>query len=91
MIPVELIVFGVVAVVMFFQAIKKAKSDERLVIFRLGQIVSVRGPGTTFVIPFIDKAIKVNLPRNLPEWQSLSKEQLEEQLTHLVVNEPNLK
>jgi len=34
---------------------------ERMVILRFGNLIGVRGPGIRFVIPFIDKPIKVDI------------------------------
>lgn len=42
-------------------AIKILKEYERGVIFRLGRIIPVKGPGLIIIIPFIDKLVKVSL------------------------------
>ena len=47
-------VVGVMVVVVF-------KEYERGVVFRLGRLVSFRGPGLSFVIPFIEKMVRVDL------------------------------
>ena len=41
--------------------IKVFKEYERGVVFRLGRLVAFRGPGLSFVIPFIEKMIRVDL------------------------------
>ena len=41
--------------------IKVFKEYERGVVFRLGRLVAFRGPGLSFVIPFIEKAVRVDL------------------------------
>jgi regulator of protease activity HflC (stomatin/prohibitin superfamily) len=41
--------------------IKVFKEYERGVVFRLGRLVSFRGPGLSFVIPFIEKMVRVDL------------------------------
>jgi regulator of protease activity HflC (stomatin/prohibitin superfamily) len=43
------------------QMIKICLEYERAVIFRLGRFSGVKGPGLFFVIPFIDKVVKVDL------------------------------
>jgi regulator of protease activity HflC (stomatin/prohibitin superfamily) len=43
------------------QAIKVVKEYERVVIFRLGRVSGVKGPGIFFIIPVIDTAVKVDL------------------------------
>jgi regulator of protease activity HflC (stomatin/prohibitin superfamily) len=42
-------------------AVKIFKEYERGVVFRLGRLVSFRGPGISFVIPFIEKMVRVDL------------------------------
>jgi regulator of protease activity HflC (stomatin/prohibitin superfamily) len=42
-------------------AIRILREYERGVVFRLGRLVSVRGPGLIFLIPVIDKMVKVSL------------------------------
>lgn len=50
-----------VLVVIFISAIRIVNEYERGVIFRLGRLVGAKGPGLFFVIPLIDKIIKVSL------------------------------
>ena len=58
---------GSVAVALFFllivlsMAIRVVPEYRRLVLFRLGRLVGSRGPGIVFIMPFIDKAITVDL------------------------------
>jgi regulator of protease activity HflC (stomatin/prohibitin superfamily) len=50
------------AVIYFFSsAIKILKEYERGVVFRLGRIIPVKGPGLVIIIPFIDKLVRVSL------------------------------
>lgn len=42
-------------------AIKILKEYERGVVFRLGRIIPVKGPGLIIIIPFIDKLVRVSL------------------------------
>ncbi|MBQ6772821.1 MAG: slipin family protein [Synergistaceae bacterium] len=42
-------------------AIKVVPEYRRLVLFRLGRLVGSRGPGIVFIVPFIDKAVTVDL------------------------------
>jgi regulator of protease activity HflC (stomatin/prohibitin superfamily) len=55
----------VVAVVIFVfiltQAIKIMNEYERGVIFRLGRLIASKGPGIIFIIPLVDKLMKVSL------------------------------
>ena len=58
---------GSVAVALFFllivlsMAIRIVPEYRRLVLFRLGRLVGSRGPGIVFIMPFIDRAITVDL------------------------------
>ncbi|HZP26715.1 MAG TPA: SPFH domain-containing protein, partial [Dehalococcoidia bacterium] len=42
-------------------AIKIVQEYERGVIFRLGRLVGARGPGLFFLIPFVERMVKVDL------------------------------
>jgi regulator of protease activity HflC (stomatin/prohibitin superfamily) len=54
--------FIVVLVVMFLaSAIKILNEYERAVIFRLGRLIGVKGPGLIILIPLVDKMQKVSL------------------------------
>src|SRR5688572_29985752 len=57
-------VLAVIAVVVFIvaaAAIRIVQEYERGVIFRLGRVVGAKGPGLFFIIPIIDRMVKVNL------------------------------
>lgn len=53
-------VFVVVAVLLV-SGIKILREYERGVVFRLGRMVAPRGPGLTYVIPLIEKMVRVDL------------------------------
>jgi len=53
-----LIVLGILVLA---SAIKIVQEYERGVIFRLGRLVGAKGPGLFFIIPFIDRMIKIDL------------------------------
>jgi regulator of protease activity HflC (stomatin/prohibitin superfamily) len=48
-------------VVIISSAIKIVTEYERGVIFRLGRLVGPKGPGLFFIIPFVDRMVKVDL------------------------------
>jgi len=52
-----------VIIVMFFlsSAIKILREYERGVVFRLGRLIGAKGPGIIFLIPLVDKMVKVSL------------------------------
>lgn len=55
-------IFVVFLVFYFFSsAIKILKEYERGVVFRLGRIIPVKGPGLVIIIPVIDKLVRVSL------------------------------
>ncbi len=60
-----LIVIGVIvllALILLFSAIRIVQEYERGVIFRLGRVLAgAKGPGLFFIIPVIDRVVKVNL------------------------------
>lgn len=52
---------GIVVLFLLMSAIKVLREYERGVIFRLGRLISVRGPGLIILIPIIDKMVKISL------------------------------
>jgi regulator of protease activity HflC (stomatin/prohibitin superfamily) len=56
------LIFVILAVLYFLSAaIKILKEYERGVVFRLGRVIPVKGPGLVIIIPIIDKMVKVGL------------------------------
>ena len=57
--------FGITVVVVAFfilvNAIRILKEYERGVIFRLGRVIGVKGPGLILLIPIVDKMVRVSL------------------------------
>ena len=51
----------VIAAVFLISGIKILKEYDRAVIFRLGRMVPTRGPGITYVIPIVEKMVRVDL------------------------------
>ena len=51
----------IIAVLIFISGIKILREYERAVIFRLGRMVAPRGPGITYVIPLVEKMVRVDL------------------------------
>lgn len=56
-----LIVAIALAILVLFASVRIVAEYERGVIFRLGRVTGAKGPGLFFIIPIIDKMIKVNL------------------------------
>jgi len=54
-----LLLFVVISIVA--NAIRVVREYERLVVFRLGRLIGEKGPGLVFLIPIVDRAVKVGL------------------------------
>ncbi|MBC7327278.1 slipin family protein [bacterium] len=58
---------GILTIVIIFliiilpQAIRVVREYERGVIFRLGRLIGAKGPGLFFLIPIVDKMVKIDL------------------------------
>src|SRR5512147_413544 len=55
------ITFLVIVVALIISGIKILKEYERAVVFRLGRMVGARGPGITYIIPGVEKMVKMDL------------------------------
>lgn len=60
-IPIGLLVVVFLVISFLFSAIKVLREYERGVIFRLGRLIAMKGPGLIILIPGIDKMVKVSL------------------------------
>ena len=56
-----LVVVIVLVVMLIGSAVRILMEYERGVVFRLGRYAGVRGPGLRFIIPFVDRLVKVSL------------------------------
>lgn len=62
--PISITVTGVILIFVIFilsNAIKILREYERGVIFRLGRLIDTKGPGLIFLIPIVDRMVKVSL------------------------------
>lgn len=59
--PFTLVIVAVLAIYILSSAIRILNEYERGVVFRLGRMVGVRGPGLILLIPLIEKMVKVSL------------------------------
>src|SRR6266540_1210663 len=75
-----LCIVGVIALlilVFLANAIRIVPEYQRLVVFRLGRSIGSKGPGIVFLIPVIDRAVKVDLReqvREVPHQTSITKD-----------------
>ncbi len=84
----QYLVLIILLTIILAKAIKVAREDQRLAIFRLGRLFTIAGPGLVLVIPGVDKCVKVSLQENIPGWQGYSKSELDEKIRTFVVNQP---
>jgi regulator of protease activity HflC (stomatin/prohibitin superfamily) len=54
-------VIVIVLISLFAQALRVVREYQRLVVFRLGKVQGTKGPGLIILIPFLDKAVLVDL------------------------------
>src|SRR3990172_7530950 len=77
---IVLCLIGFVAVVVFAliaSAIRVVPEYQRLVVFRLGRCIGAKGPGIVFLIPIVDRAIRVDLReqvREIPHQTAITKD-----------------
>jgi regulator of protease activity HflC (stomatin/prohibitin superfamily) len=68
----------VVLVILFLaNAIRIVPEFQRLVVFRLGRLLKVKGPGLVLLIPIVDKGVKVDLREfylEIPRQDSITKD-----------------
>ena len=57
-VPVTVLILVVVAII---SGIKILKEYERAVVFRLGRMVGARGPGMVYIIPIVEKMVRMDL------------------------------
>src|SRR4029078_12775116 len=66
-----LIVLGIIvlfAIIILLSAIKIVQEYERGVVFRLGRLAGVRGPGLILLIPFVERMMKIDLRTITMDW-----------------------
>lgn len=56
-----IIVVLVLAIIVLPQAMRVLREYERGVIFRLGKLIGAKGPGVIFLIPLVDRMVKMDL------------------------------
>lgn len=60
-----LLVIAVVALIILANSIRILREYERVVVFRLGRLHGVKGPGLIFLIPILDRVQKLDLRTNV--------------------------
>ena len=59
--PISMISLIVIVVMLLASAIRVLREYERAVVFRLGRLIKVKGPGLIILIPLVDRMVKVSL------------------------------
>ena len=71
------IIFALIIVAFVIAGIRIVQEYERGVIFRLGRVVGAKGPGLFFIIPILDRMVKVNLQTftlDIPPQEAITKD-----------------
>lgn len=55
------LIAGLILAVLLVISVRVVMEYERGVVFRLGRVIATRGSGLTFLIPFVDKMVRVSL------------------------------
>jgi regulator of protease activity HflC (stomatin/prohibitin superfamily) len=69
----------VAALVLFFASVRVLREYERGVIFRLGRVIGAKGPGLFFLIPIVDRMVRVSLrtvTREIPPQDVITKDNI---------------
>ena len=72
-----LVVIFIVLIILLANSIRIVNEYQRLVLFRLGRCLGTRGPGFIMLIPFFDRAVRVDLReqvREVPHQVSITKD-----------------
>lgn len=94
----ETIGFAIVAiiiVVIIASSIRVIREYERAVVFRLGRLIGAKGPGLIILVPFIDRAVKVDLrviTLDVPKQKIITLDNVTvdvDAVVYMRVNEPN--
>lgn len=92
---IGVLVIVVVMLIILVSAIRIVREYERAVIFRLGRLIGAKGPGLIFLIPILDKAVKVDLrvvTLDVPKQNIITLDNVTvdvDAVIYLRVNEPN--
>ena len=92
---IGVLVIVVIMLIVLVSAIRIVREYERAVIFRLGRLIGAKGPGLIFLIPILDKAVKVDLrvvTLDVPKQNIITLDNVTvdvDAIIYLRVNEPN--
>ena len=75
---------AIAVVIVAAKSIAITKEGERLVVFRLGELLTVYPPGLALLIPFIDRGVKVRVDL-IAKWETLPDSELAQKLAQAVI------
>jgi len=64
----------VLAALILVRGLRVVREPERLIVFRLGRLRRLAGPGLVWLLPWLDSGVRVNLDEVVPRWRSLAPE-----------------
>ena len=79
---VWLIVIAIFAIP-FIRAYKEVPDQQRFIVERLGRYMRVCGPGKHFIVPFIDRAIVIDLETELSGWHGMTEREIVAKITRM--------
>jgi len=74
----------VLAALILVRGLRVVREPERLIVFRLGRLRRLAGPGLVWLLPWLDSGVRVNLDEVVPRWRSLAPDALLEELVRHV-------
>ena len=77
---VLVVVFALGCVIYGF---RRTHDSERLLVFRLGRVQRLAGPGVVWLLPLVDVGVRFDLDRVVPAWRSLSNDEIIARLVQL--------
>ena len=72
-----LVIVIIFLLILLASAIKILPEYQRIVVFRLGRLLGIKGPGLVFIIPIIDQVVKIDLRervRDVPKQRVVTKD-----------------
>jgi regulator of protease activity HflC (stomatin/prohibitin superfamily) len=60
-VPISLIAIAFIGLMLVASAVRVLREYERGVVFRLGRLAGVRGPGLVLLVPIVDKMVKIDM------------------------------
>lgn len=88
-------IVAVIILVTIGSSIRIIREYERAVVFRLGRLIGAKGPGLIILVPFIDRAVKVDLrviTLDVPKQKIITLDNVTvdvDAVVYMRVNEPN--